>query len=81
MYPWYKDNHPISVSKYYNSTAPAPVLSNIKKESGGGLGGFRDCMVSLDYACHNKVKVVVRARENVFFDDHKLRSPTKSSLH
>lgn len=76
MYPWYKDNHPISV-KYYNAPAPPPppALSNIKKETGGG--GFRDCMVSLDYACHNKVKIVPQSdssiQQQVPFLDHSIR--------
>lgn len=47
MYPWYKENHPISVSKLYSP--PAPPLSTIKKEA-----AFKDCMVSLDYS-QNKV--------------------------
>lgn len=47
MYPWYKEGHPISVSKIYSP--PVPPLSNIKKET-----PFKDCMVSLDYS-QNKV--------------------------
>lgn len=48
MYPWYKENHSISVSKLY-SPPVAPALPHIKKEA-----TFKDCMISLDYS-QNKV--------------------------
>lgn len=53
MYPWYKESHPISVSKLYNppTAAAAAALSSIKKET-----GYKDCMISLDYS-QNKVCV------------------------
>lgn len=51
MYPWYKDTHPISVSKLYSPSVSSGLV-NIKKES----AAFKDCMVSLDYS-QNKVCV------------------------
>lgn len=55
MYPWYKETHPISVSKFYNPPAAA-ALSSIKKET-----GYKDCMVSLDYSQNKVCKSDVRS--------------------
>lgn len=76
MYPWYKESHPISVSKLYSP--PAAPLSNIKKEA-----AFKDCMVSLDYSqnkvcnymtiVHNYIYVVSIGISKVYRVRHEMR--------